>query len=423
MPAAIPTSPRSAASPVAASSQTRPLLRGRVLVGAGILLLAFNLRTAVTALPPVFDRVQTDLAMSVTVAGLVGTAPTAAFAVFAAAAPAVVRRLGLERTAWLAMAVAAAGHLLRAAAPGTATFLLATVVALAAMGVGNVVAPPLVKRYFGDRVGTVTGLYVLFISLGTALPAQLAVPLEAAGSWRLAVGAWAVLAVTAAVPWVVVWRREARRAALERATSPAVAERVTWTRLAGSPVAWGLAVMMGTTSLGTYALLTWLPTIVVEAGVERATAGTMLAVFAGLGMPLSLAVPPLAARMRNPAPLVLLAVAAMLAGCAGMASAPLSWTWVWVVLLGLGGAPFPLALALINLRSSTQAGATGLSGFAQGVGYTIACAGPVVAGLLREVTGSWTATLGFLAVVLVITAVGGVVACRPVTVEQSLARR
>ncbi len=368
------------------------------------------------------DTVQADLGMSALTAGLVGMAPTAAFAVFAAVTPLLVRLLGLERTAWIAMAVAAVGHLLRAAAPDSLSFLVASVVALAGMGIGNVVAPPLVKRYFGGRVGSVTAAYVLLLSLGTALPAQLAVPLESLGGWRLAVGAWSVLAVAAAVPWLVVWLR-GRRAARLAAPGALGARGLTWAALVRSPVAWGLTMMMGTTSLSTYALLTWLPTMLAEAGVSRASAGTMLALYAGLGMPMSLLVPPLAARMHNPFIIVAVATAAMATGYAGMFWSPHAFTPVWVVLLGLGAVPFPLALALINLRSSTHAGATGLSGFAQSIGYGLACAGPVVAGLLRDATGDWRATVVFLAMMLVVMAVGGFLVCRPVTVEQSLVRR
>lgn len=419
MPTALRTSVEDVA--VGASSQTLAPARARWLVLAGILLLAVNLRTAVTSVGPVLDSVQADLGMSGLMAGLVGMAPTAAFAVFAAVTPLLVRGLGLERTAWIAMAVAALGHILRSAAPESVSFLAASVVALAGMGVGNVVAPPLVKRYFGDRIGSVTAAYVLLLSLGTALPAQLAVPLESVGGWRLAVGAWSVVAVAAALPWLVVWWR-GRRAARRDGPGALGAHGLTWTLLLRSPVAWGLTLMLGTTSLSTYALLTWLPTMLAEAGVGRAAAGTMLALYAGLGMPMSLLVPPLAVRLRNPFVIVAVAMAAMLTGYAGMFFAPQTLTLAWVVLLGMGAVPFPLALALINLRSSTHAGATGLSGFAQSIGYTLACAGPLVAGVLRDASGDWRPTLAFLSLILVVTTVGGFVVCRPVTVEESLVR-
>src|SRR3546814_17919200 len=89
-----------------------------------------------------------------TMAGVLGMLPSAAFAVFGVATPAIAHRIGLERTALLAMALAALGLVLRSLAGGPGGLLFGSIVALAGMGMGNVVLPPLVKRYFADRGGT-----------------------------------------------------------------------------------------------------------------------------------------------------------------------------------------------------------------------------------------------------------------------------
>src|SRR3546814_5695326 len=86
--------------------------------------------------------------------------PSAAFAVFGVATPAIAHRIGLERTALLAMALAALGLVLRSLAGGTGGLLFGSIVALAGIGMGNVVLPPLVKRHFADRVGTLSTLYI-----------------------------------------------------------------------------------------------------------------------------------------------------------------------------------------------------------------------------------------------------------------------
>ena len=49
--------------------------------------------------------------------------------------------------------------------------LAASTVALLGMGIGNVILPPLVKRYFPDRVGPVSSLYITVLQVGTILPA------------------------------------------------------------------------------------------------------------------------------------------------------------------------------------------------------------------------------------------------------------
>ena len=71
-----------------------------------------------------------------------------------------------------------------------------------------------------------------------------------------------------------------------------------------SPLAWGLAVMFAMNSLNSYALFAWLPQMLADAGMAADAGGRWLALFAILALPGSFVVPPLAARMRNPLPLV-----------------------------------------------------------------------------------------------------------------------
>lgn len=396
---------------------------GRLVIAAGVVLLALNLRPAATAVSPVLHRVSEDIGLAGTAAGLLGTAPTLAFAVFGALTPLVVRRIGLERTAWVAMAIAAAGQLARAAAPDTGTFLALSFLALGGMGMGNVVLPPLVKRWFPDRVAAMTAAYVLLLALGTSLAPLAAVPVANGLGWRASVATWGLLALVAAVPWVVAGRRDVRRSrAVHRHPAhgrPRTGDRLATRDVLRSPVAWGLATFLGMTSLNTYAMFAWLPALLLDAGLPEHRASLQLALFAAVGMPTSLVVPWAAARMRNPFPLVLGFLVAYLAGYTGLLLAPATGTSAWVMLSGLGPAAFPLALTLVALRSRTTGGAVALSGFAQGAGYLVAGAGPLFVGALREATGDWRASFAFLFATLAVQVAGGAVACRPRYVEDA----
>jgi MFS transporter, CP family, cyanate transporter len=419
------TTPQGASSPGPDVPAGAPRA-GRWLVVLGVGLLALNLRPAATAVSPVLGRVSADIGLGGTAAGLLGTAPTLAFALFGALTPLVVRRVGLERTAWLAMVLAAAGQLLRAAAPGTVTFLVLSFLALGGMGMGNVVLPPLVKRWFPDRVAAMTAAYVLLLALGTSLAPLAAVPVADGLGWRASVATWGLLALVAAVPWVVAGRRDTRRRrSVQRHPArgrPAPTDRYGAREMLRSPVAWGLATFLGMTSLNTYAMFAWLPSLLIDAGLPEQHAGLHLALFAAVGMPTSLLVPWAASRMRNPFPLVLGFLAAYLAGYTGLLLVPATATAVWVVLAGLGPAAFPLALTLVALRSRTTAGAVALSGFAQGVGYLVAGAGPLLVGALREATGGWGASFAVLFATLAVQVAGGAVACRPRCVEDDADR-
>src|SRR5687768_6512583 len=272
-----------ASSPSTPLPVSAPLWSGRGLVLAGIILSAFNLRTAVTSLTPLLDQLGDLFGFGATMTGVFGMLPTAAFAAFGALTPTIAHRIGLERTALLAMLLAMLGLLLRSWAGGTDALLAASLTALAGMGIGNIVLPPLVKRYFADRVGTVSTLYITVLQAGTILPALAAVPLAQAAGWRTSLGSWSLVAVAAALPWIVVlWMeargRSAQARALARAHDDAVclgdeapelsapAAVAAPGRVWRSPVAWGMALMFGMTSLVTYSMFTWLPKLLIEAG-------------------------------------------------------------------------------------------------------------------------------------------------------------
>lgn len=106
-------------------------------------------------------------------------------------------------------------------------------------------------------------------------------------------------------------------------------------------------------------------------------------------------------------------------GFLGLLLAPMQHPVLWVSLVGLGPSTFPLALTLINLRTRTPAGSAALSGFSQGVGYTVASLGPLLFGLLRQVTGSWAWPFAMLGGAVVVLLIGGYVACKPRMLEDN----
>ena len=408
--------------PLPAAHRPSPTLV-RVLVLLGIALSAFNLRTAVTSLTPLLDLLGGHFGFGSTTAGVLGMLPTAAFAVFGVATPLLARRIGIERTALLAMLLAAAGLALRSQADGVGVLMAGSIVALAGMGIGNVVLPPLVKRYFPERVGAVSTLYITVLQLGTMLPALVAVPLAEAAGWRIALGAWTLTAVAAALPWIgllVVARRRGSGLQVDAAAAalpglPVAAAGRAWR----SPVAWGMALMFGTTSLITYAMFTWLPTLLTEAGASPAFGGTMVALFSALGLIGALGMPSIAVRMRNPFPIVVLCAVCYVTAFTGLLLAPMAAPVLWVTLLGLGPATFPLSLTLINLRTRSPSGSAALSGFMQGVGYAFSCIGPLLFGVLHAATDGWRWPFALLYAVVGVLLMGSWMACQPRALEDS----
>ena len=385
-----------------------------VVALVGVVLVSLNLRTAVTSLSPLLGEIDAEIGLGATGMGLLGMVPTAMFAVWGVLTPMALRRAGLETLTVIAMLAAAGGQVLRAVAGDPWLMGIGSLVALAGMGVGNVVAPPLVKKYFPRHVPTVSMAYITGLQLGTVVPALLAVPVADAAGWRMSLGWWAALALVAIVPWAV---EIVRHGSAPVATAAAgQGERIRPWR---SPVGLSLALFFGTNSLCTYAFFTWLPAVAESIGMSRAEGGTALAVYSAIGLVAALVVPWLAGRLDDPYVVVLVSVGCYLVGFAGLLWSPGSAPWLWVVLLGVGPSTFPLCLTLINLRTRTAAGSAALSGFSQGVGYTAACLGPLVFGYLLAGPGLG-AGLAFLVGVLAVMSVVGRMACRPRMLEDTL---
>jgi CP family cyanate transporter-like MFS transporter len=389
----------------------RPLWAGRTLALVGIVAVAFNLRSAVASLSPVLGALEEEIPLSALAVGFLGMLPPLCYAVFGIVTPVFARRSGLEATLLVSLGALAIGLVGRGLAPSAWWLLAASAVTFAAIGVGNVLLPPLVKRYFPDRIGLMTTIYVTAMSVSTFLPPLIAVPVADAAGWRVSLGLWGVVALASVVPWIALLVHPRRETPAEL---PEEAEPGLLRYAFRSPLAWALMIVFAVSGFSAYALFAWLPLILQEtAGASPLEAGALLSLFAVMGLPAALAVPVLAARRGAVRVLVAVAAAGLVLGYLGLILAPSTLTWLWVALIGIGPLTFPLALVLINLRTRTHAGAVALSGFVQSVGYVVVAIGPLAVGLLHDATGGWTVPLLFLLASALPLVVAGAVVARP----------
>ncbi|QDY76113.1 CynX/NimT family MFS transporter [Streptomyces qinzhouensis] len=412
------------APPAAAASRGVWFAR---LVMVAVVLAALNLRPAITSLGALLEEVRAGLNMSGAVAGVLTSVPAVTFAVFGIAAPRLARRHGPAAVVCAGMVAIAAGLLIRPYAGGTPGFVAATALALIGIAVSNVLMPVIVKRYFPDRVGTMTGLYSMSLAIGTSVAAAATVPLTGAlgGHWRTGLALWGVLAVVAVVPWILVVRTLPRRtgeAPAAAAPAPAAPGRPAGS-IVRSPTAWALAGFFGLQATGAYITMGWLPQIFRDAGVPASTAGVLLAVTMVMGVPLAFVIPRLAARFRTQGPIAAVLGLSGLAGYTGLLVAPAEGAWAWALLLGLSNCAFPLALTMIGMRSRSAAGTVRLSAFAQSTGYLISIPGPLLIGVLYEHTGSWGLPVALMAGLLVPQIVLGTLAGRDRTIEDETGMR
>ncbi|MCK0754411.1 CynX/NimT family MFS transporter [Chromohalobacter japonicus] len=382
---------------------TSAMPRRGVLTLVALLLVALNLRPALTSVSPVLGNIAEALALSPSWQGILTTLPVLFLGLAAPLAPRLVRRIGPERSVFTALVVLAVALLTRPYI-GTLGLFLGTAVAGGCIGIIGVLLPGIVKRDFPRRVSIMTGLYTVALNLGASAAAGTTEPLR-----QLLDGAWQGVSQGASYsPWqgaLAFWLLPAVIAALFwlpqlKGTKPTRVPTRRGARLRHDSLAWQVSLFMGLQSSLAYIVFGWLPTILQDRGLAAVTAGLALSVSILLQVSTAILAPWIGSRMRDQRTVLIGVMTLTLTGLLGCLYAPIDSIWLWIVVLGLGqGGTFSMALTLLALRAPDATTAASLSAMAQGIGYTLAALGPLLVGVLHDWSGGWN-VVGFLVSVL-----------------------
>ncbi|PDT23791.1 CynX/NimT family MFS transporter [Rhizobium hidalgonense] len=360
----------------------------RFLLGASLVLIAFNLRPVFSSASALLPEIRAELGLTTLGASLLTTLPVVCLGAFSPLAPRLAQRIGTERTLLGVVLLLALGTALRGFSSVPLLFI-GTALAGACIAVGNVLLPGLVKRDFAGRAALMTGFYTMALCAGAASAAGLTLPIEHAlsGSLEGALAVWALPALVVGLIWLPQVLRtggQARRNGFH--------VKGLWR----DRLAWQVTLFMGLQSALAYCVFGWLVPILRERGLDGVTAGAIVSLSVMVQAASCLIVPHIAVRGKDQrlinASLCGVAVIALL----GLLFAPLSTVWLWALLQGIGqGGLIAAAMTTIVLRSRDPDVAAHLSGMAQCVGYLLAAIGPLIVGLIRGWTGSfsWCALL------------------------------
>ncbi len=395
---------------------------GGLIVLLALLIFALNLRSPLTAIPPIIDDIRSDLGIGPAMASLLTSIPVLCFGLLTPIASLLIARTSIETSIFVTLGGLILGTVLRAMG-GVNTVLVGTVVIGAALTIGNIVSLMIIARDFPRRSPVVTGLYTSALNVGTMLSSALTAPLAAFFGWRLALGVWILLAILAGVLWSLVLlhhRRSARRVKAEASPIAAPGDPAPVRPRSSEPIwrrslVWLLVGAFAAHVFIYYGLTAWLPTYLMQAdGMAATTAGFAASAFQILALLGSFGVPALAAtRWISRATLLIGIAVAWFVTPIGFLLAPGQWL-LWAIAGGIAsGGGFTVIFMLIMDHAATLNENRKISSLVQGLGYTLASSGPLIVGSMREASDGWAAGFLFLgAIALLMAAIGFGVARR-----------
>ncbi|AXF56973.1 MFS transporter [Salicibibacter kimchii] len=201
-----------------------------------IVLVAFNLRPAITGVGPLIGFLRDDLQLTNSQAGVLTTLPLLAFAGLSMAAPRLVKKWGIEWAIFAGLFTLLVGIFLRSGGYPTTLFVGTAIIGIG-IAICNVLLPGLVKLKFEKHTGLMTGVYTtsmsLFATIGSGFSIPLAVQLGL--EWQGAFAVWGVIAVVAMGVWTTQFRgtRNSKEEGKDEDRGP---------KLWQSPLAWYVTV-------------------------------------------------------------------------------------------------------------------------------------------------------------------------------------
>ncbi len=345
-----------------------------------VVLIGLNLRPFLTAPGPVLSDIAADTGMGFGGLSLLTFLPMMLMGLGAFAAPGIQLLFGTRRSMFAALAILAAGSLLRGFVPDGVSLVLTAVLCGAGVAMIQALMPGLIKANFPSSIATVTGLYSAMIMGGGALGARLTPWL--AGSqhnWRFALAVLAIPAVLALLTALPILRE-----------TPSSGKKSGITgHLLQRPRTWVLMAAFGLVNAGYSSMVAWLAPYYQSLGLAASTTGNLVAAMAVAQALAAFGLPLVARHSTDRRPWLLLTLAMQAVGFAGLALAPQLSPFFWSAICGAGlGGSFALAMitSLDHLPKPEEAGA--LAAMMQGGGFLIAALGPVATAFLHGLTGS-----------------------------------
>lgn len=377
----------------------------------GILFIATNLRSPVTGIGVVLDQIIESLQLNASQAGLLTTLPLIAFAIASPLATILARRHGLETSLFIALLLIGLGLCSRVI-DSTLILYVGTAVIGIGIAIGNVLLPSLVKRDFPHKAAVMTSSYVLAMGIFSGSYSALLIPLADYKDmgWQLALACYGLITLISILIWLPQLKLQDKRSK--------DIQQPKQGKIWNHALAWYITLLLGLNSFFTYVMITWLPSILVEGGLDPEEAGVLHGMFQLASASPGIVLIPLLATLKDQRFLTLI-LALIACFCSlGLLYLP-SYSFIWSTSLGFSsGAVYILGISFISLRTHDSNQAVSLSGMSQCIGYLLAATGPMIAGLMYSSFENWSSVLWLCAIASLFCAVFGYLSGRNIVLHR-----
>ena len=239
-----------------------------------VLFVAINLRAPITAVSPILDEIKSVLQINNLQASLLTSIPLIVFASCSILVSKAISKFNIRHSLIFSILILIVGLSLRIYGNIELLYIGSLLLGIG-ICIGNVLTPAYIKELFPNKIGIMTGIFSVSMSLVAALASGLSISIGkwTESGWKGSLGIWIFGALIALI--IVV---------LESFIGKKIQSKVTKTtenikfNIFRSSQAWNISIFMGTQSLIYYCLVALLPALLVDFGMSKIESGSVFSI-------------------------------------------------------------------------------------------------------------------------------------------------
>lgn len=362
-----------------------------------ILFLGSILRTPITGVGSIIGLIKEILHINNTVAGFITTIPLFAFAIISPFASKISKKYGLEKTLLYATIIITLGLFIRffisVNTLFVSTFLLGTGIAI-----GNVLLPAFTKKYYPEKLGIMTGVFTVTMTVSASFAAAISYPIASANiiskefSLSLALNIWIVIALIAICIYYIFNKT------ISSHQEKIIGVKDSHKNIFKHSKLYTITLSMGLQSALFYSSVSWFGEIMISKGFSASEAGFLISMSQFAQFPSTFLLPIIADKIKNKMIIPILIVLAYLSALVGMMflGTNISMMIIMMILYALaGGGSFSYVMYLFSSKTRNTEEASKISGIAQSGGYILAGIFPPMLGYVKDIS-NWNNTIVIL---------------------------